>query len=107
VVLGFDNKLKCIVILISIQTKNKTMWDQVFNICVDIMSFLGKLTGLTYNEINVVVFCILWPLHTLYLFILSYKARKAAYLLQKPNSYPKHLPFLFPALSRVLNIKNK
>ena len=86
---------------------NKTMWDTVFAICVNIMSYLGDLTGLTYNEINVVVFCILWPLHTLYLFILSYKARKALYLLQKPNSYPKLLPFLFPALSQLFNIKNK
>ena len=85
----------------------KTMWDQIFGICVDIMSFLGDLTGLTYNEINVLVFCILWPLHTIYQFILSYKARKALYLLQKPNSYPKQLPFLFPALSQLFNIKNK
>lgn len=71
------------------------------------MSTLGGLTGLTYNEINVVVFCILWPLHTLYLFFLSYKARKTLYLLQNPNSNPKNLPFLFPVLSRVFNIKNK
>ena len=106
-VLDFDNKLKCFVILISVQSKNKTMWDELFYICVDIMSILGDLTGLTYNEINVLVFCLIWPLHTLYLFILSYKARKALYLLQKPNSYPKNLPFLFPALSRVFNIKNK
>jgi hypothetical protein len=83
------------------------MWDIVFNICVDIMSTLGGLTGLSYNEINVVVFCILWPLHTLYLFFLSYKARKTLYLLQNPNSNPKNLPFLFPVLSRVFNIKNK
>ena len=83
------------------------MWDIVFNICVYIMSTLGGLTGLTYNEINVVVFCILWPLHTLYLFFLYYKARKTLYLLQNPNSNPKNLPFLFPVLSRVFNIKNK
>jgi hypothetical protein len=83
------------------------MWDKVFNICVDIMLFLGDLTGLSYNQINVLVFCILWPLHTIYLFILSYRARKAIYLLQKPNSKPKWLPFLFPAFSNLFNIKNK
>jgi len=83
------------------------MWDKVFNICVDIMLFLGDLTGLSYNQINVLVFCILWPLHTIYLFILSYRARKAIYLLQKPNSKTKRLPFLFPALSNLFNIKNK
>jgi hypothetical protein len=83
------------------------MWDQVFRICVDTMSFLGNLTGLSYNEINVILFCLIWPLHTIYLFILSFKARKGLYLLQKPNSYPKQLPFLFPALSQLFNIKNK
>jgi len=83
------------------------MWDELFYICVDIMSILGDLTGLTYNEINVLVFCLIWPLHTLYLFILAYKARKELYLLQKPHSHPKQLPLLFPTLSRVFNIKNK
>ena len=83
------------------------MWDEVFNICVDIMSILGDLTGLSYNEINVIFICILWPLYTIYLFILSYKARKALYLLQKPNFSPKQLPFLFPVLSQLFNIKNK
>lgn len=65
------------------------MWVEVFKICVDIMSILRIITGLTYNEINVLFFCIILPIYTLYLFILSYKARKKLYLLQKPNSHPK------------------
>jgi hypothetical protein len=82
------------------------MWDQIFNICVEIMYFLGDLTGLAYNEINVLVFCILWPLHSIYLFILSYKARRALYLFKNPDASPKMLPFLFPALSHLLKRKN-
>jgi hypothetical protein len=83
------------------------MWDQVFRICVDIMSFLGDLTGLSYNEINVLVFCVLWPLHTIYLFTLSYKARRALYFYKNPDGSPKKLPFLFPAISQLLKIKSK
>lgn len=106
VVLSFDNKLQWFVILILFQTITKIMWDNVFNMCVDIMLFLGDITGLSYNEINVLVFCIIWPLYTIYLLILSYKARRALYLFQNPNSNPKRLPFLFPALSKLFNIKN-
>ena len=83
------------------------MWDNVFNMCVDILVFLGNLTGLSYTEINVLIFCIIWPLYTLYLLILSYKARRALYLFRNPDSNPKRLPLLFPALSTLFNIKNK
>ena len=65
------------------------MWDQIFNICVEIMYFLGDLTGLAYNEINVLVFCVLWPLHTVYLFKLSYRARKALYIYNNPGASSK------------------
>ncbi len=83
------------------------MWDELFYICVDILSILGDLTGLTYNQINVLVFCLFWPLHTIYLFTLSYRARKKLYLLNKPNTKPKRLPFVFPVLSYIFRIKNK
>jgi len=83
------------------------MWDNVFNICVDILVFLGDITELTYNEINVLVFCIIWPLYTIYLLLHSYKARRALYLFRNPDSNPKRLPFLFPALGTLFNIKNK
>jgi hypothetical protein len=82
------------------------MWDQIFSICVEIMYFLGDLTGLSYNEINVLIFCAMWPLHTIYLFTLSYKARRALYLYKNPDGSPKKLPLLFPAISHLLKIKN-
>lgn len=39
--------------------------DYVFNQCVDFLMWLAPLLGLTYNEINVWIFCVIWPLITL------------------------------------------
>ena len=83
------------------------MCDELFYICVDILSILGDLTGMTYNQINVLVFCVLWPLHTLYLFVLSYRARRKLCLLNKPNSKPKRLPLIFPTFCNIFKIENK
>ena len=38
----------------------------VFDRCVDLLVGLAGLTGTTYKEINVIVFCILWPALTVY-----------------------------------------
>jgi hypothetical protein len=41
------------------------MMDDVFDVCVQILLALAGWTGLTYKEINVWIFVILWPLLTL------------------------------------------
>ena len=41
------------------------MMDAVFDACVRILLALAGWTGLTYKEINVWIFVILWPLLTL------------------------------------------
>jgi hypothetical protein len=45
------------------------MMDKVFDLCVVFLVWLAKVTGTTYKEINVIVFCILWPLFTLALIV--------------------------------------
>jgi len=56
--------------------------NEIFNICVDILVYIANITGLTYEEVNVIIFCFLWPVLTVYLF---YKAFiKSAY----QSSYP-------------------
>lgn len=82
------------------------MWDELFYICVDILSILGDLTGLTYNQINVLIFCLIWPLHTIYLFTLSYRARKRLFEFNNPGIKRNRLPFIFPLLCFILRIKN-
>ena len=46
--------------------------DKVFDACVDILYFLANSTGLTYKQINVIIFCILWPILTIFLFWKAY-----------------------------------
>ncbi|MBM9576001.1 hypothetical protein JWG45_02440 [Leptospira sp. 201903070] len=41
--------------------------DSIFDWCVDVLIFWAKVFGITYNEINVYIFCVIWPLFTLIL----------------------------------------
>lgn len=53
------------------------MMDVVFDVCVQILLALAGWTGLTYKEINVWIFVILWPLLTLGLVVLAvWQARR-------------------------------
>ena len=42
--------------------------DTVFNFCVLLLVDLANILGITYEEINVWIFCIIWPLLSLILF---------------------------------------
>ena len=45
------------------------LWiDETFNFCVRLLYDLGSLMGITYEEINVWLFVILWPIASLLLF---------------------------------------
>ena len=44
--------------------------DRIFDLCVVFLVWLARVTGTTYKEINVIIFCILWPLFTLALIVL-------------------------------------
>ena len=41
--------------------------DIVFNVCVKILYDIAAVLGITYEEINVWLFCIIWPILTLYI----------------------------------------
>lgn len=41
--------------------------DACFDLCVKILLFLASLFGVSYNTINIWIFCIIWPLLTLFL----------------------------------------
>ena len=43
------------------------MMDQIFDWCVHVLVYLAQLLGMTYKEINVWIFVILWPLLTILL----------------------------------------
>ncbi|MBM9501402.1 hypothetical protein JWG44_14190 [Leptospira sp. 201903071] len=46
--------------------------DRIFDWCVDVLIFWAKVFGITYNEINVYIFCVIWPLFTLILIVLVF-----------------------------------
>jgi hypothetical protein len=48
----------------------------IFNICVLFLQDLAKLLGMTYQEVNVWIFCVIWPALTVLLFILVRVQRK-------------------------------
>jgi hypothetical protein len=41
--------------------------DTLFDLCVRILIWLASLFGVSYNEINIWIFCIIWPIATLIL----------------------------------------
>ena len=44
-----------------------SIFDFVFNLCVELLLATGNAVGLSYTEVNVVIFCILLPVFLLYL----------------------------------------
>ena len=45
----------------------KSLIDIIFDWCVEILIYWAKVFGISYNEINVYIFCIIWPILTLFL----------------------------------------
>jgi hypothetical protein len=43
------------------------MMDQIFDWCVNVLVYWAGIFGITYKEINVWVFVILWPIFTIIL----------------------------------------
>lgn len=43
------------------------MMDQIFDWCVAVLVYWAQVFGITYKEINVWVFVIIWPIMTLVL----------------------------------------
>ena len=45
--------------------------DQLFSLCVNFLLIVGKRVGMSYNEINIWIFCIIWPVLTLISLVLN------------------------------------
>ena len=50
--------------------------DIVFNSCVWLLLFIGKTFGLSYNAVNVLIFCVIWPLFTVALLFYSFYGKQ-------------------------------
>ena len=41
--------------------------DALFDLCVRILIWFAALFGVSYNEINIWIFCVIWPIFTVIL----------------------------------------
>ena len=46
------------------------MTDKVFYGCVNLLHYIANKLGMTYNQINVWIFCVIWPAITIALIIM-------------------------------------
>ena len=51
------------------------MIDKIFYWCVDFLASLAKLTGTTYELINILIFIIGYPLFVLFLLFIIYRQK--------------------------------
>lgn len=61
--------------------------DFVFDACVNFLLLLGALTGLSYNAVNVIVFCVMWPLLTIALLVFIFIQRQNNKKLKHRNQH--------------------
>jgi len=48
------------------------MMDSIFDWCVDVLVYWAGILGMTYKEINVWVFVIIWPIVTIILVVIIF-----------------------------------
>ena len=59
------------------------MMDQIFDWCVNVLVYWAQVFGMTYKEINVWVFVILWPILTIILIGIIIQQQRAIRKLSK------------------------
>ena len=63
--------------------------DQIFDWCVNILVYWAGIFGITYKEINVWVFIIIWPILTIILIgIIVMQRRMISQLSRRPREQP-------------------
>jgi hypothetical protein len=59
------------------------MMDQIFDWCVNVLIYWAGMFGITYKEINVWVFVIIWPILTIILMGILFMQRRIIHQLSK------------------------
>jgi len=50
--------------------------NEIFNLCVDLLKYLAKQFGLTYVQINVIIFCFLEPILFIWMLVIIIRQKK-------------------------------
>jgi hypothetical protein len=61
------------------------MMDQIFDWCVNALIYWANIFGITYKEINVWVFVIIWPILTIGLVAIIVRQRQRIQQFSKQN----------------------
>jgi hypothetical protein len=61
--------------------------DVIFNICVKFLYDAATTLGITYEEINVWLFCVIWPIVTIYMSYEIIKLRLRIARLSKQTNF--------------------
>jgi hypothetical protein len=64
--------------------------EKLFYLCVDLLYYIASITGLTYEEVNVIIFCFIWPALTVYLAVKAF-TKSASQSSYQNKSYHKPL----------------
>jgi len=59
--------------------------DQIFDWCVSVLIYWANIFGITYKEINVWVFVIIWPILTIVLVAIIARQRQRIQQLSEQN----------------------
>ena len=59
------------------------MMDQIFDWCVTVLVYWANIFGITYKEINVWVFVIIWPILTILLVLIIIRQQQRIHQLLK------------------------
>lgn len=57
--------------------------NEIFDWCVWVLVVLAEMLGITYKEINVWIFVIIWPLLTIALIILTFVQQRKIHRLEQ------------------------
>ncbi len=64
------------------------MIDTMFAFCVQVLTHLAQVLGMTYEEVNVWFFCVVWPAFTVLLIAVIAWQRRKLRLLTGLNEFP-------------------
>ncbi|MCH8513060.1 MAG: hypothetical protein LAT83_15610 [Kiritimatiellae bacterium] len=59
--------------------------DALFDLCVNILLWLANLFGVSYNTINIWIFCVIWPILTMALIVIVIRQHLRIKALQGRN----------------------
>lgn len=56
---------------------------EIFQLCVDLLNYLAKQFGLSYVQINVIIFCIIEPIVFIWMLVIIIKQKRQIKSLKK------------------------